>query len=203
MKKKNKKNLKFLLILILIILFVKVFFLKNLSNIEVSDDLLFIKLLGSKFLNATSYQYTKEKEYNLKVSYKNIDFKYVNLSETIDREKNVYEKIAPGTSGSFNILLNSNQNLRYKILFCSINEKPKNLKFKAVKDRKEIGIANTLEDLSDNLTGYIRKNENINIIINWYWDYEDDEKADIQDTKDAKDIKEYRFNISTIGEELY
>ena len=41
-----------------------------------------------------------------------MNFKSIDLAETIDKDTLVYEKIAPGTSGSFNILLDSNQEIR-------------------------------------------------------------------------------------------
>ena len=138
------------------------------------------------------------------LSIKNIDFKSIDLSKTIDKETLVYEKIAPGTSGSFNILINSNQNLKYRIEFFSMNEKPKNLNFKEKKKKKILGESNTLEELSEKLTGYINKNEEINITIKWYWNFENeqDEKTDIQDTKDSENIRKYQFNIYALGEEL-
>lgn len=133
-----------------------------------------------------------------------MDFKSIDLSETIDKETLVYEKIAPGTSGSFNILLDSNQNLKYKIEFNSINEKPHNLNFRALRNEEILGEANTLEELSEKLTGYINQNEKINITINWYWNYESEENqedTDIQDTKDSENIKRYQFNVCALGEE--
>ena len=166
-------------------------------------------MIGNGLSNKLDYQENSDfknndetKQYNLKVSYKNINFKSINLSETIDKEKNVYEKIAPGTSGNFNILLNSNENLKYKIIFDSINEKPKNLNFKATRNGKEIANVNTLEELSEKIDGYIRKGETINIIINWYWNFENNQETDMQDTKDSNNIRKYQFNISTIGEEI-
>lgn len=134
-----------------------------------------------------------------------MDFKSIDLANTIDRETLVYEKIAPGTSGNFNILLDSNQNLNYKIEFNSINEKPKNLNFRALKNEQIIGEANTLEKLSEKLTGYIKKNEKINITINWYWDFENQknqQNTDIQDTKDSENIKRYQFNVCVLGEDV-
>lgn len=127
------------------------------------------------------------------------------MSDTIDKKTLVYEKIAPGTSGNFDILLESNQNLKYKIEFYSMNDKPKNLKFKAFNNDRLLGEANTLEELSKDLSGFIKKNEKINITIYWYWNFENEdnkEYTDIQDTKDSENIKKYQFNISTLGEEV-
>ena len=138
----------------------------------------------------------------INVNYKNIDFRNINLSETINRETLIYEKIAPGTKGSFNIILEANKNSKYKVVFNSINKKPQNLKFKANINNKEIGKANTLEELQKYLIGYIRKDEKIDIRVNWYWEFEDNEENDKQDTKDAQYIKKYQFDINAIGEEI-
>lgn len=210
MKVKSKKILRLIFILILIIIFINIFFLKKLSKTQKIDDILFLKLFSNGILNKHSNEENNEynnqlqqdaNKYEFRVSYKNMDFKTIDLLKTINRETLVYDKIAPGTSGSFDILLNSNQSLKYKIEFYSINEKPQNLKFRAFKDNKIIGEASTLEGLSEKLNGNINKNQEIKITINWYWDYENNkEDSDVQDTKDAENIRTYEFRISTRGE---
>lgn len=199
---KKKKIFKILLILILIFLFIKMIFFKNLSNSKIIEDFLFFKVLGDNLKVSEDLIDVEEKEYRLNVNYKNIDFRNINLAETINRETLIYEKIAPGTRGSFNIILEANKNSKYKVVFNSINEKPQNLKFKANINNKEIGNANTLEELQKYLIGYIRKNEKIDIRVNWYWEFEDNEQNDKQDTKDAQYIKKYQFDINAIGEEI-
>lgn len=197
-----------MLILILIILFVKIFFLKGLSNVQKIDDFLFIKLFSNGIQNNDDFLIKNDqnqKIYNFKINYKNLNFTSIDLAETIDKDTLVYEKIAPGTSGSFNILLDSNQNLKYKIEFNSVNEKPHNLNFKASKNGKVLGESNTLEELSEKLTGYINQNEKIDITISWYWNFENEqdlENTDIQDTKDSENIKKYQFNVYAVGEEV-
>lgn len=206
MKNKRKIIFKLILILILIILFIKIFFLKGLINVKKIDDFLFLKLFSNGVYQKNSIQDDKYKKiYEFKINYKNLDFKSLNLSDTIDKNTLIYEKVAPGTSGSFDISLYSNQNLKYRIEFDSINEKPKNLKFKALKSGEILEESNTLESLSKKLTGDINQNEKINITINWYWNYEDKENgedADIQDTKDCENIKSYKFNVYAFGEEI-
>jgi len=204
MKEKYKKISKFILILILLILFVKIFFLKNLSNAQTIDDIIFLKLLSNGNFETTSNANTTEKrEYKFKINYSNMDFKSVDLSQTVNKDTLVYEKIAPGTNGSFSILLDTNHSLNYKILFFSLNEKPKNLNFIALKNDRFLATADTLEELSNSLSGFIERNQKINITINWYWDYEkNSEESDIQDTNDAENIRRYQFNICTIGEEI-
>lgn len=208
MKNKKKRIFKLMLILILIILFVKIFFLKGLSNVQKIDDFLFIKLFSNGIQNNDDFLIKNDqnqKIYNFKINYKNLNFTSIDLAETIDKDTLVYEKIAPGTSGSFNILLDSNQNLKYKIEFNSVNEKPHNLNFKTSKNGKVLGESNTLEELSEKLTGYINQNEKIDITISWYWNFENEqdlENTDIQDTKDSENIKKYQFNVYAVGEEV-
>lgn len=204
----KKKIFILTLILILIILFISIFFLKKFSDTQKIDDFLFLKLFSNgKFLSEDNQTFNIEntKEYDFKIHYKNINFKSINLSETIDKKTLVKDKIAPGTSGSFDILVESNQNLKYKITFNSINEKPKNLNFVALKNEQKLAQANTLEELSEKLDGYINKDEKINITINWYWDFESQankEETDIQDTKDAENIRCYKFDLYALGEEI-
>lgn len=206
MKSKKKIIFKLILILILIILFIIIFFSKNSMNIDKFDDFLFIKIFSNGISQTNNIENNNnEKIYNFKISYKNLDFKSLNLVDTIDKNTLIYEKIAPGTSGSFNILLYSNQNLKYRIEFHSINDKPKNLKFMALKNNQILEETNTLEELSRKLVGYINKDENINITIKWYWNYEDkknEEATDIQDTKDSEKIKKYQFDVYALGEEI-
>ena len=205
MKEKQKKIFKYLSILFLIFLFIKIFFLKNLYNAQTIEDIIFFKLLSDGNFNKglTISNNLSQKQYQFKIKYKDMNFKSINLNETINKDTLIYEKIAPGSSGSFNILLDSNQDLNYKVQFFSLNEKPKNLNFIALKNGRFIISSNTLEELSYSLSGYISKNQKIKITINWYWDYENNnQEQDIQDTKDAENIKTYKFNICTVGEEI-
>lgn len=209
MRKILNKKVILILLIIFIIVFIKIFFLNRLYGTQGLDDILFLRLLSNGNSKGDSYSIVnnnteKQKQYNFKISYKNTEFRTIDLSNTIDNDTLVYERIAPGTKGSFNILLDSTQNLKYKIDFYSKNEKPKNLKFKALREGGILGEADTLEELSKELVGYINKNEKINIIVEWYWSYEDNqnkEYSDIQDTKDSENIRTYQFTICTSGEE--
>lgn len=203
MKGKIKIFIILSLIFILIIFLIKIFSFKGFINNQEINDYTFFKL----FSNGLSKQEKIEEsnEYKFKVEYNNIDFKSIELLNTVNKEKLVYEKIAPGTRGSFNIILNSNKNLKYKIIFESINEKPQNLNFIALENEKLLGKAKTLEELSQYLIGNITKNENVNITINWFWNYENKENSeltDIQDTEDSKNIEKYQFNIYAYGEQI-
>lgn len=196
------KILKLFIIVILVIIVIVVFNSK--INLFQSDDYIFLKIF-QKTTNQPqdTYNTKKEENYVFKVSFKSIDIKQIDLIKTVNKNTYVNEKIAPGTSGSFKILLEANKNSKYKINFISVNEKPQNLHFKALKDEEEIVKADTLEKLSEKLEGNINKKESIKIEIQWYWDFENNKtNSDIQDTEDSKKIKRYQFNLYALGEEI-
>lgn len=194
---KNKtKIIKLILIIILINLFIIIFCFKQISNKTQSDDFLFLRLFQRQ-------SKTAEEEYSFKVNYLNKGLKTVNLSDTIN--KNFYKKVAPGTNGKFNIVLNSTRDLQYQVKFSSTSAKPQNLKFMALTNGEKITKASELEELSENLKGIILKNQKVSITVLWYWPYEgenQEEQVDIQDTIDGKNIEKYKFEILVLGEEV-
>ena len=176
-----KKLIKILLIVILVFLCVIVKLKINSKNVK-KDDFLFLKI----FQNQNKFQ--EKEEYTFMVNYKNKSFKLINLSDTLDQ--NVSKKIAPGTSGKFNIVLNSNHNLKYRVEFKSKSDKPQNLNFIIIVDGKNLFRTNNLD-------------EKINLTVLWQWPYENEEDSnvDVQDTKDGKNIEKYQFEVTVFGEE--
>ena len=199
-------KLKILKLSIILLISITIIIILN-SNIKLfqSDDYIFLKIF-QKTNNENKIDYDKtesEENYIFKVDLKNIDIKQIDLMKTVDKNTCLNKKIAPGTSGNFNILLETNKDSKYKIYFQSVNEKPQNLYFKAIKDGKEIAKTQTLEELSEKLDGNIAKKEKIKINIQWYWDFENNKtNSDIQDTEDSKKIKRYQFNLYALGEEI-
>ena len=202
MQKVNKRY-----IIIIIILFI----INSIKYDFLQEDLLFFQFLNSsnesrnisKIDNEVIEEKIEKEETNINVKtiyfhvqYQNRKLKTVNLTDTVDNKTLVYEKIAPGTSGRFDILLNSNQNMNYKIVFESENEKPTNLQFYTLEDNKKY---TTLEELGENLTGTILKNEQKNIPVYWEWIYEANQEQNKQDTLEAKRIREYHFLIYVQG----
>ncbi len=211
--KKRKKYILFLLIILMICLII----LSKKSNLFQSlyDDILFIRAfqednsdaekLGAEKDNGYFRQDKKQvknisengvSQYVFDVSCKDSDFCNVSLSDTILKNMNVKEKIAPGLEGKFEIVLKSNEDISYNVVFNSQSEKPKNLKFQNLDTMFE---ANTLEELGNNLYGNLHKNETKILTIRWYWPYENTEDGNKQDTKDSKNITNYLFMINAIG----
>lgn len=189
-----KKLIKILLIVILVFLCVIVKLKINSKNVK-KDDFLFLKI----FQNQNKFQ--EKEEYTFMVNYKNKSFKLINLSDTLDQ--NVSKKIAPGTSGKFNIVLNSNHNLKYRVEFKSKSDKPQNLNFIIIVDGKNLFRTNNLDEISGKISGKIVKNQKINLTVLWQWPYENEEDSnvDVQDTKDGQNIEKYQFEVTVFGEE--
>ncbi len=199
MKKQNRK----VILIVVVILILCIFLFRNKKNFnnQFQDELIFFKLFSSKQENSENILKLESKtsqthqQYRFHVSYHNIDFKNIYLSNSIHKDTLIHEKIAPGTKGTFEIILEASEKTHYQIKFESKNEKPENLTFKIEgKDRKY----QKLEEMEEELQGEVKENKRI--IINWEWEYETNEAQNWQDTKDGKRIKQYNFIIYAIGQ---
>ena len=133
----------------------------------------------------------------------------VNLLSTYNNETLINNKVAPGTSGSFNIVVDatgSEVGIDYVIQFLNESEKPQNLIF--IYDDKQY---TTIQDLEKDLSGTINANDENKIrtiTINWEWQYETGENAneinqnDIVDTNNAKQLENYTFDIHVNGTQV-
>lgn len=207
---KNRKKQYMIVIIIFICL---IFLIMHFTIYDfLQEDVIFFQFFNSKNQSKNISDNTNENKIkegrnqeetsiNTKSIFFNVQFQHtklkaVDLMETIDEKTLVYEKIAPGTSGRFDIILHANQNMNYQIQFESKNEKPSNLFFYSTEEEK---IYYTLEELGENLTGKLLKNEEKTIPIYWKWKYETDENQDEQDTLEARKIREYHFLIYVQG----
>ena len=141
-----------------------------------------------------------------KVNGKEDQIQKIDLLSTYDNETLIDSKIAPGTSGKFDIILDatgSDVGVNYQVKFLNESEKPQNLIF--VYDNNEYC---TIQDLEQNLTGTIDANEENKtrtITIEWKWKYEtgsteeEINQNDIIDTETAKQIRNYTFDVNVIG----
>ena len=198
MKKQIKKK-KSIIITLIILLIIGIYFLLKKDNIFFKDDIIFFKNLYSSINNTKENKDTVKNDnsnnYNIiKVSTKKQTTKEMSLFSNLNNQINWNKIIYPGTSGKFEIKLYGQENLQYEVTFKSKNQKPKNLVFK--QNGKEY---ETLEELGENLKGNLQKDEIRNIVIEWKWEYETNEKQDMQDTKDGEEISKYNFEITTKG----
>lgn len=133
----------------------------------------------------------------------------IELGSTCHNETLVNNKIAPGTSGNFNIIVDgtgSEVGIDYNIRFENETTKPTNLKF--VYAGQEYSSIN---ELQTNLSGTIDANapdKTRTLTIGWKWDYEtgstQSEMAnnDKIDTQDAKNIANYTFDVVVSGTQV-
>lgn len=202
----KNKNIKRLIIVIILVFLIFKIVCSNLKFDSIkNDDFLFLKFLVNGQKDSID-NLNQKSIYKFNVDYKDMKLKTINLLDSADKTAFVYEKIAPGSRGEFEIELNSNQNLKYRIEFKSNNAKPQNLNFKVFKDNVFLDEANTLEELSESMKGDINKNKKIVYKIEWYWEFQNSqglEKVDIQDTNDAKNINQYNFDVYTYGIDMF
>lgn len=133
----------------------------------------------------------------------------IQLGSTCNNETLVNQKIAPGTSGSFNIIVDgtdSDVGINYNVKFTNESTKPTNLKF--TYDNQEY---NSIAELESSLSGTIHANEEDKtrtLTIYWQWAYEtgnnESEIAnnDKIDTQNAQDIATYTFNVIVSGTQV-
>lgn len=133
----------------------------------------------------------------------------IRLASTCNNQTLVNNKIAPGTSGSFNIKIDatgSDVGINYNITFAQEENKPQNLKFVYG------GIEySSIKELEGKLSGMIEANERDKtrtINVRWQWDYETGRdpsqinENDIVDTKDATNVANYTFQVIVTGAQI-
>lgn len=133
----------------------------------------------------------------------------INLAKTYRADTLAQNTIAPGTSGSFDIKIDttgSEVGINYDVKFENENNKPQNLNF--IYDGHSVS---TIKELEQFLTGTIdaNSNEKVKIMtIEWNWPYEtgnlEDEKIaqDVEDTNDGKTLEQYSFDIVVTGTQV-
>lgn len=98
---KNNKKKSILFIFLMVLLVILLWLIKQNPNYNFQDELIFFKFFSSKQEEKEERIPIKKqlkgenKPYYFQVSYQNIDFKTINLGDTIKQETLIHEKIAP------------------------------------------------------------------------------------------------------------
>ena len=132
----------------------------------------------------------------------------IKLNSTYNNETLVNNKIAPGTEGQFDIVIDgtgSEVGIDYKVIFEEKSTKPENLKF-VYQDQ----AYDSIEEIEKELTGNIAANDENKIrtiTIIWKWAYEtgyteEIPANDIIDTKDGQEIANYSFDVIIQGTQV-
>lgn len=192
MKSKTKKKILFLLLLILSIVFV--FMGQSYSK--------YISQINAKgIIDVAKWVFT--------VNGQTSSITNLNLLETYDETTLKNNQIAPGTSGKFDIVIDttgSEVGIDYKVEFLNETSKPSNLEFKYGDH-----IKNNLKELEEFLKGNIpsdAENKTKVMTIEWNWKYEigsTEEQIflnDKEDTNDGKNLEQYAFDIIITGSQV-
>ncbi len=125
----------------------------------------------------------------------------VNLDNTPDASTLVAGKIAPGTSGSFNIALSNattETGVDWTISLKSVSDKPTNLKF-----YKDAAHTTEITPGTGTVTGQLAAKDStgISVPIYWAWEYETDAIAtnDPIDTSDGEAAKTLTIGVDITG----
>ena len=132
----------------------------------------------------------------------------INLASTVNNDTLIDNKIAPGTSGDFQIKIDANGSdvgIDYKVKFINELNKPQNLIF-TYEDNKYENVM----DLSEILTGTIDANspeKEKTINIHWEWPYETGTGEEVVnndkiDTENGKNITQYTFDVLVEGVQI-
>ena len=137
----------------------------------------------------------------------------ISLANSSDYDSLVDGKIAPGTSGSFDIIIDatgSEVGVDYQINVSEETNLPQNLKYKAVVDGQETEEYDSLTELAENhfdgsldtLNGENKKT----ITVKWNWPYETVDSEGKTNTGDSLDLADgtkenldYEFVLQIIG----
>ena len=135
--------------------------------------------------------------------------KSVNLIDTNKQDTLLDGKIAPGTSGFFEIIIDASKaevGIDYDVQFVNETSKPSNLLFKCNETQSY-----TLKEMENVLKGSINKDDQEKIkiyAIEWEWKYETGEnpqsiqKNDEIDTKNGLELENYSFDIEVTGTQM-
>lgn len=144
-------------------------------------------------------------KWSFKVNNNEAQIQTINLASSVDNTTLVDNKIAPGTSGNFEIKIDATGaevGIDYKVRFINETNKPQNLFFTYDNKRYE-----SIADIEKDLVGTIDANaeeKTKTINIHWEWPYETGKDAQIVendkiDTQDGKNIAEYTFDVVVEG----
>ncbi len=170
----------------------------------------FLGITHSKYTNKiTGNGETEIAKWNFIVNEATEEMATIKLADTYDKDTLINGRIAPGTSGSFDLVidaLNSEVGVKYEVDFENETNKPSNLKFK-YKDK----IFDEIEEYEDVFTGIIDADDNNKtrtLTVDWVWAYETEDNGntlaenDKTDTSEGLNALDYSFDITVTGTQV-
>ncbi|MFG6318372.1 MAG: hypothetical protein K1W33_00685 [Clostridia bacterium] len=170
----------------------------------------FLGITNSKYTNKiTGSGETEIAKWNFVVNDSTEQMQTIKLADTYNQETLINGRIAPGTSGTFDLVLDASGaevGVKYKVDFDNETNKPSNLKFK-YNDK----VFDEIEDYEDVFTGIIDAddtNKTRTLTVDWIWNYETQdngntlEENDKTDTLEGLDALDYSFDITVTGTQV-
>ena len=132
----------------------------------------------------------------------------INLLDTYDEETLDNGKIAPGTSGKFDLVIDASgteTGVKYTVDFGNETNKPSNLKFKYNNQTLD-----NIDDYEEYFTGIINANDSVKtktLTVEWVWEYETSNENSIEendkiDTSDGLNALNYSFDVTVCGTQV-
>lgn len=169
----------------------------------------FINNTFSKYINKVSGDgETEIAKWSFKVNQETEEFATIKLADTYDKTTLLNGKIAPGTKGSFDLIIDATDSevgVKYEVDFLEETNKPTNLIFKS--GNKTVS---TIEELESVLTDTINANDTNKVrtlSINWEWPYETGTESQILnndkvDTNEGLQALDYSFDVVVTGTQV-
>lgn len=169
----------------------------------------FINNTFSKYINKVSGDgETEIAKWSFKVNQETEEFATIKLADTYDKTTLLNGKIAPGTKGSFDLIIDATDSevgVKYEVDFLEETNKPTNLIFKS--GNKTVS---TIEELESVLTDTINADDTnkIRILkIDWEWPYETGTESQILnndkvDTNEGLQALDYSFDVVVTGTQV-
>ena len=174
-------------------------------------------IVAGVFINNTFSKYTNKvigdgeteiAKWSFKVNQETEQFATIKLADTYDKTTLLNGKIAPGTKGSFDLVIDATDSevgVKYEVDFQNETNKPTNLIFKS--NNKTVS---TIEELEDVLTDTINADDTNKVrtlTINWEWPYETGTENAILnndkiDTNEGLQALDYNFDIVVTGTQV-
>ena len=171
-------------------------------------------VVASVFIGTTFSKYTNKiigngetevAKWHFEVNDQTEEFATIKLADTYDKSTLTNGKIAPGASGSFDLVIDASDSevgVKYEVDFQDETNKPTNLKFKNGGQSFD-----NIDDLEQYLTDTIDADDTNKVrtlTIDWEWEYESDNMAedDKVDTEDGINAFDYTVNVVVTGTQV-
>ena len=135
-------------------------------------------------------------KWSFKDDNEDVDFE-VDLTKTYDASTLVAKKIAPGTEGSFNIVLNNENTetgVEYTVTLKNIANAPTYLKFYSDSAHTE-----ELTVGGDGVTGHMDPNDATGVSVPIYWEWPYESNDDATDTSEGEAAKTMTVTVNVAG----